>query len=87
MRRTLELGSKLWSEYAVPIKVETPIIDLSKAEIAALGTRLRAPLEHTWSCYKGGEVPCGSCDSCILRAKGFAEAGIPDPLLVSLGSA
>ena len=87
MRRTLELGSKLWSEYAVSIKIETPIIDLSKAEIAALGTRLGAPLEHTWSCYKGGELPCGSCDSCILRARGFAEAGIPDPLLVRLGSA
>ncbi len=85
MRRTLELGSKLWAEYAVDMKVETPIIDLSKAEIAALGTRLGAPLEHTWSCYRGGKMPCGSCDSCILRAKGFAEAGIPDPLLVSLG--
>ena len=87
MRRTLELGSKLWAEYAVPIKVETPIIDLSKGEIAALGTRLQAPLEHTWSCYKGGQVPCGSCDSCILRSKGFAQAGILDPLLVSLGRA
>ncbi|MDE0030996.1 MAG: 7-cyano-7-deazaguanine synthase QueC [Deltaproteobacteria bacterium] len=84
-RRTLDLGSKLWTEYAVPIRVETPIIDLSKAEIAALGIRLGAPLEHTWSCYKGGNVPCGSCDSCVLRAKGFAEAGIPDPLLVRLG--
>ena len=87
MRRTLELGSKLWTEYAVPIRIETPIIDLTKAEIATLGIRLGAPLEHTWSCYQGGEAPCGSCDSCILRARGFAEAGIPDPLLASLGRA
>ncbi|MCY4488551.1 MAG: 7-cyano-7-deazaguanine synthase QueC [Deltaproteobacteria bacterium] len=87
IRRTLDLGSKLWTEYAVPIRVETPIIDLSKAEIAALGIRLGAPLEHTWSCYQGGAAPCASCDSCVLRAKGFAEAGIPDPLLVRLGGA
>ncbi len=85
IRRTLDLGSKLWMEYAVPIRVETPIINLSKAEIAALGVRLGAPLEHTWSCYEGGELPCGACDSCVLRAKGFAEAGFADPLLVRLG--
>lgn len=85
VRRTLQLGSKLWSEYSVPITVETPIIDLSKAEIAAFGVSLGAPLEHTWSCYKGGEDPCGSCESCVLRAKGFAEAGIPDPLVARLG--
>ena len=85
-RQTLDLGSKLWTEYGVPIGVETPIIDLSKAEIAALGTRLGAPLEHTWSCYEGGDVPCGTCDSCILRAKGFAEADIPDPLLARLAA-
>ena len=85
-RQTLDLGSKLWTEYGVPIGVETPIIDLSKAEIAELGTRLGAPLEHTWSCYEGGDVPCGTCDSCILRAKGFAEADIPDPVLARLAA-
>ena len=84
MKRALDLGSKLWTEYEVPINIETPIIDLSKAEIVALGMKLGAPLEYTWSCYEGGEIPCGSCDSCVLRAKGFAEAGIPDPLLERL---
>ncbi|MDP6402042.1 MAG: 7-cyano-7-deazaguanine synthase QueC [SAR202 cluster bacterium] len=85
MRQTLQHGSKMWTQYGVQIAIETPIIELSKAEIAELGIRLKAPLEHTWSCYKGGEIPCGSCDSCILRAKGFTEAGIPDPLMVRLG--
>ena len=86
-RKTLEYGSKLWTQYSVPIQIETPIIELSKAEIAEMGVRLNAPLEQTWSCYQGGEVPCDSCDSCILRAKGFQEAGILDPLLVRLGRA
>lgn len=86
-RKTLEYGSKLWAQYSVPIQIEIPIIELSKAEIAEMGVRLNAPLEHTWSCYQGGEVPCDSCDSCILRAKGFQEAGIADPLLVRLGRA
>ena len=84
MRKALDLGSKLWTEYAVPINVETPIIDMSKAEIVALGMKLGAPLEYTWSCYEGRETPCGACDSCILRARGFAEAGVPDPLLERL---
>jgi 7-cyano-7-deazaguanine synthase len=87
MRESLELGSKLWTQYKVHINVETPIIELSKAEIAELGKRIQAPIEHTWSCYKGGNEPCGGCDSCILRAKGYEEAGFPDPLLVKLGKA
>ena len=83
----LEYGSKLWTQYNVSIRVETPIIELSKAEIALLGVKLNAPLEHTWSCYGGSELPCDGCDSCILRAKGFHEAGIADPLMVRLGRA
>ena len=86
MAKTLGLGSKLGAEYGIPIRIETPIIHLSKAEIVEMGTRLKAPLEHTWSCYKGREAPCGACDSCILRAKGFDEAGVADPLLVRLGA-
>lgn len=58
------------------IKIKTPLINLTKAQIIKLGNRLGAPLEMTWSCYKGGKKPCGVCDSCKLRAKGFAEAGL-----------
>ena len=84
MKSALALGSKIWTEYQIPIEVETPIIDLSKAEIVALGMKLEAPLEYTWSCYEGRAAPCGTCDSCILRNRGFAEAGVTDPLLVRL---
>ena len=63
------------------IKIRTPLIEKRKSEIIKLGIRLGVPLELTWSCYRGGERPCGRCDSCYFRAKGFAEARIPDPLL------
>ena len=83
--QALEYGSKIWTEYQIPIRVETPIIDKSKADIVRMGIELMAPLHLTWSCYRGDHTPCGSCDSCILRAKGFHESGIPDPLLQRLG--
>ncbi len=82
----LGYGSKVWTEYQVPICVETPIIRLSKAEIVTLAMELKVPLELTWSCYQGGEAPCGVCDSCVLRAKGFEEAGFADPLLRRRGA-
>ena len=63
------------------IKILTPLIRLSKAGIARLAVKLGAPLELTWSCYSGGKEPCGRCDSCKLRAKGFADAGFKDPAL------
>lgn len=65
------------------IKLLTPLIKLSKADIVRLAVKLHAPLELTWSCYKGGRKPCGHCDSCKLRAKGFADAGIADPASAS----
>jgi len=64
-----------------PITVRTPLVDLSKAGIVELGLGVGAPLGLTWSCYRGGPRPCGRCDACVLRAKGFAEAGVADPAL------
>ncbi len=79
----LRLGSKLGTQYGIAFRVETPIITMSKADIVNLAIAVQAPLVHTWSCYAGGEWPCGACDSCLLRAKGFAEAGATDPALAA----
>lgn len=78
---TINLGSKLANEYHIQTEMVTPVIHLSKKQIVELGIEIRAPLNLTWSCYKGGEVPCRRCDSCLFRAKGFMEAGINDPAL------
>lgn len=75
------LATKAGVERRWNVRVEAPLLRLSKAEIVRLGDRLGVPWELTWSCYAGGRVPCGRCDSCALRAKGFAEAGTVDPLL------
>jgi 7-cyano-7-deazaguanine synthase len=77
----LRLGSKLGTAYGVPIRIEAPIIEMGKAEIVRYAVELEAPLALTWSCYAGGARPCGTCDSCELRAAGFAAAGLADPAL------
>lgn len=63
------------------IKIKTPLLRKSKAQIIRLAVKYKVPLEQTWSCYAGGKSPCGHCDSCLLRAKGFSQAGIKDPAL------
>lgn len=63
------------------IRINTPLIRKNKAGIIRLGRKLDVPFNLTWSCYRGGQKPCGRCDSCYFRAKGFKEAGIKDPLL------
>ena len=64
-----------------PIAIRTPLIDRTKEEIVRLGAEFDAPLHLTWSCYQGGDRPCGVCDACRLRAQGFTAAGIDDPAL------
>jgi len=63
------------------IKIEAPLLYLSKGEIVKKGIELGLDFSITWSCYRNTKKPCGKCDSCRLREIGFREAGIPDPLL------
>ena len=62
------------------IEIATPVITLKKSEIIRRGVELGAPLHLTWSCYQNEDRACGACDSCLLRLKAFAEAGVPDPI-------
>ncbi len=62
------------------IKIETPLLNLSKKEIVKLGLELGTPFHLTWSCYRSGEKACGRCSSCLLRLKAFKELGAKDPL-------
>lgn len=74
--KMIDLGTKSETK----INIETPIINLSKAEIIKKGIELNAPLHLTWSCYKNEDKACGVCDSCALRLRGFQEAGVEDPI-------
>ena len=62
------------------IRIQTPLLHLSKADIVHRALTLRAPLELTWSCYQEQELACGVCESCRLRLRGFAGAGVSDPI-------
>ena len=73
MGRAMESGT-----YA-GIRLLRPFIDLSKAQIAALGASLGVDYRRTWSCYKGGAVHCGTCGTCVERREAFLNSGVPDP--------
>ena len=74
--KMVELGTKP----GTTIKIETPVIHLSKSEIIKKGVELNAPLQFTWSCYQNEDNACGICDSCALRLRGFQKAGLKDPI-------
>ncbi len=77
LEQTLRLGM----EYNITI--HTPLMNLSKSDTMELAERLGAMDAMAWThtCYNGQQPPCGECSACILRAKGFAEAQHPDPLI------
>jgi 7-cyano-7-deazaguanine synthase len=78
--RTARLATKAGVRGRARFRVRTPLLRKSKAEIVRWGERLGVPWARTWSCYAGGIHPCGRCDSCRLRARGFRAAGVRDPL-------
>ena len=68
------------------ITIKTPLISMKKNEIITKGIELEAPLDLTWSCYENNDNPCGKCDSCVLRRRGFDQAGVIDPINLNKGS-
>lgn len=81
--RALEQTLRLGMDY--PITIHAPLMALSKADSVRLAREVGAwpALAHTHTCYADRNPPCGICAACVLRAKGFAEAGLADPLLVA----
>ena len=63
------------------VKVIAPLLMMNKAEVVKIGLDLNAPYELTWSCYEGGDKPCGKCGTCIDRIKAFESNGVIDPLM------
>lgn len=81
MEATINLGTERKGLNGDPIRIHAPFLHLSKAEEVLLGAELGVDFAQTWTCYHGDAKPCGVCDSCLLRARAFDEAGISDPLL------
>lgn len=86
MEKAINLGTVLGAEKKEHISLHAPFMHITKAEEIKWGARLGVDYSLTWTCYRGGDKPCGTCDSCLLRAKAFEEAGMED-LLVKGGQA
>lgn len=78
-QRVADLATRQGVEGAGP-RLRAPLVEMTKADIVRAGIRHDAPLGLTWSCYRGGERACGTCESCVLRLRGFEEAGVEDPV-------
>ncbi len=75
------VATRAGTEEGARFRVRAPLLHLSKAEIVRLGMELGVDFSLTWSCYdpRPGNLACGLCDACVLRRRGFQEAGVPDP--------
>lgn len=63
------------------LRIEAPFVYMNKSEVIRLGLKLKVPYELTWSCYEGGETPCGVCGTCRDRIAAFEKNGVTDPLM------
>jgi 7-cyano-7-deazaguanine synthase len=75
------MNRAIWEGSGHQVRIEAPFVHMNKAEVVKIGLDLHAPYELTWSCYEGGEKPCGKCGTCIDRAAAFAANHVADPAL------
>ena len=75
------MGQAVYIGSGKQLRIEAPFVSLTKADVVKIGLMLKVPYEMTWSCYEGGEKPCGKCGTCIDRAEAFAKNGVKDPAL------
>lgn len=75
------MGLAIYEGSGHKVKMLAPLINLNKTGVVKRGLQLHAPYHLTWSCYEGGDAPCGKCGTCIDRAKAFKENGVIDPAL------
>ncbi len=80
MENAINEGTVLGVEQGKHITIHAPFMHMTKADEIKLGVSLGVDYGDTWSCYRGGDEPCGTCDSCLLRAAAFEAAGCKDPL-------
>lgn len=73
------MGAAVWEGSGHQLKIEAPFVHMKKADVVRLGLSLKVPYELTWSCYEGGEEPCGRCATCIDRRAAFEANGVKDP--------
>lgn len=78
MEFAINQGTVCGADNNDPITIHAPFIDKTKSEEIKIGVEVGVDFSKTWSCYKGDDKPCGSCDSCLLRAQAFEEAGVID---------
>jgi 7-cyano-7-deazaguanine synthase len=78
--QTANLATKAGTQDGRRLQIRAPLIAMTKGDIVRRGLELNVPFELTWSCYEGKDQACGTCDSCLLRLKGFSEAGATDPI-------
>jgi 7-cyano-7-deazaguanine synthase len=75
------MNTAIWEGSGRQLRIEAPFVNKNKADIVKIGLALGVPYELTWSCYEGGDEPCGKCGTCIDRAAAFAANGVEDPAL------
>lgn len=75
------MNEAIWEGSGHQLKIVAPFVNLTKADVVKMGTELKVPYELTWSCYEGGDKPCGKCGTCIDRQAAFDKCNIKDPAL------